>query len=153
MTDLQLLTLGVYAAILLTVLVIALLSANETLVCLQVIAVAHWMAYNLIILKFGFDGTGVLLVALSCVAAIWSAWTGFKPRSWVALAVVLLWIAAAAWSTWFYYSRAQAAPLHYLGLNLTFIARMLVVGMAGVVELVRRLGPVPHWAHARRLGR
>jgi hypothetical protein len=146
----MLLTATIYGIVLLAAFMIAWLSDDETLIRLQTIAVAHWIAYNILILKCGFGGHGVLLVALSCAAAIWSAWVGFRPRSWVALGVVGLWIAAAALSTWFYYFRAQAASVHYLGLNLTFIARMLVVGGAGMVELVRRLGPVPHWADARR---
>lgn len=151
--DQHLLQIGIYGVVILSIFLIAWASDNEVLIRLQTVAVAHWIAYNIVILKFGFDGTGVLLVTLSCLAAIWSAWVGFKSRSWLAFAIVGLWIAAATLTTWFYYSRNQAAPIHYLGLNLTFIARMVIVGLGGVVELVRRLGPVPHWAHARRLGR
>ena len=152
-TTAQLLAVAICGAALLSTFLVAWASDDETLIRLQAIAVAHWLIYNMVIAKFGFDTTGVLMVTLSCIAAIWSAWAGFGSRSRVALAVVVLWIAAAALSTWFYYIRNQSAPLHYLGLNLTFIARMAVVGLAGVVQLVRRLGPVPHWADARRLGR
>lgn len=143
----------IYGVALLAVFAVALAGDEDTLVKLQAVAVGHWIAYNIVVLKFGWEHTGVLLVALSCAAAIWSAWIGFRPRSWIALGIVGLWIVAAAISTGFYCFRNPGSYVYHLGLNLTFVARMLVVGVAGVVELVRRLGPVPHWAGSRRLVR
>lgn len=131
-----------YAAILLAVLAIAVASANDTLMKVQLVAVAHWIAYNVIISKLGYD-YGVILVCLSSLAAIVTAWVGFEAHSWTALSVVMLWIVAASLTTAFYYFGLQSAYIHYLGLNLTFIGRMGLVGGAGVFELVRRARAVP----------
>lgn len=121
---------------------------DNMLLKLQAVAAAHWIAYNIVTLRFGWD-SGVALVCLSSLGAIVSAWVGFYAKSWVALGVVLLWLAGALLTTGFYYFRMQTMPLHYLCLNITFIGRMLLVGGAGVVEMVRRTRDLPLGSRAR----
>lgn len=132
-----------YGAILAVAFSFAWASDNQTYLKLGLIAVGHWAAYNIAIAIMGYDRSGVILVTLSSMAAIMTAFVGRVARSYVALIMTWLWIAAATISTAFFYFRAQFASVHYVALNLTFLARMLLLGGMGLVELVRRTGHMP----------
>lgn len=131
-----------YGAMLCAGFLLAWLSDNRTLILLGLVGVGHWMIYNAVLAKMGYDVVP-MLVGLSCIAATLSAWVGYRTKSRVALVVVGLWISAGLVSTAFYYFRMQVTWLHYLCLNITFASRWFVIGGAGVVELVRGTHPVP----------
>lgn len=136
----------------LLVLIAVWASGEHVLQKLGLLLLVSWASSNVAQAVLGFDGAPYVTPAIDAVLATVVAMLGIKNRSYIALAVVVIFFIQAGVHIVGFATNGNTSYAYYLSLNLLFLGQLAVVGGAGVARAMGRIARGPERVFSRRAG-
>ena len=147
----------IYLVCAVSVVTLAGFSRDSAKFWLSIVLLWAWTAANFCVYRWGWTGAPLYLAWFELGMGILSAGIGYMSRSYIALIVTVLFGAQEVVQLGAFMATMQGSTPYYVGLNLVYIAQLLVVGGASVGSLrldrlarIRQLNPLHLHSRAHR---